>query len=91
MTEEVKDGGAVSPDEKIRQIRARQVDRMERSKAQRKGKRLFHTPGEILGVYEGVTKDCEYLLKTVDRLQSENARLTADALFSARSSDQGEG
>lgn len=75
-----KDEGAVmSPEQKINEIRQRQSDRMERSKAQRKGKRLFNTPGEILGVYERVTKDCEYLLKTVDRLQAENERYRADA------------
>lgn len=61
----------MEPAEKIEAIRERQNVRIKR----RKEKRPYGSPGEILRVYEQVTKDCEYLLKTVDRLQAQIDRV----------------
>ena len=77
MNSEVKDGGT-TPEQKIKAIRERNNARVARHKA----KRPYGSPGEILRVYDSVTKDCEYLLKTVDRLEANNERLKA--LLSAR-------
>ena len=73
MAEKADGDETMSPEEKLKAIRERNNSRVARHKA----KRPYASPGEILRVYDSVTKDCEYLIKTLDRLEAENARLRA--------------